>query len=231
MYLVLTLILADSSIELVPNQIAHHPAVISGARRKGKDPHELILDQSYHHRAIGKLGRAGLSRGRPDIAHYSLLIALGSSLNLEGQLQCYVHTRDDNIISIAPKARLPRNTERFVSLLEQLYKESKVPPSGPPLMMLKRRHLASLLDNLSPDSIIALTRVGSPRPLEEIAGQLDRARRPLILVGGFSHGHFSERTLSLAPETCCIDKRSLDAWTVVARTLYDYERAIGLKRF
>ncbi|TMI50430.1 hypothetical protein E6H22_01350 [Candidatus Bathyarchaeota archaeon] len=80
--LTLTLILAESSIELVPNEIAGHPAILSWARRKKKDPHRLILDQSYHHSAILRLGGSGVGRGRPDIAHFSLLVALGSPLTL-----------------------------------------------------------------------------------------------------------------------------------------------------
>ncbi len=227
----LTLILAESAIELVPNEIAGHAAVRSSARRKKRDPSQLILEQNYHHAAILKLGRGGVGRGRPDIAHFSLLLALGSPLNLDRRLQCFVHTRDDHVITLDWEARLPRNTDRFVSLLEQLYEESAVPLEGPTLMSLKRQSLKSLVRELSPDSVVALTTQGAPKPLGEIAEQLADRERPVVIVGGFPQGHFSQSTLQLATEADRVDKKRLEAWTVVARAMYDFERAIGIERF
>jgi rRNA small subunit pseudouridine methyltransferase Nep1 len=227
----LTLILAESSIELVPNEIAGHPAVLRLAQRKKKDPRHLILDQSYHHSAILRLGASGIGRGRPDIAHFSLLLALGSPLNADNQLTCFVHTRSGHVITIDPDARLPRNTDRFTSLLEQLYQSSVVPPSGPALMSLKRESLTSLLSRISSDSIVALTTLGLPKPMGAVAEALRKAKRPVLVIGGFPVGHFSDQTTALASQKIRIDRRRLDAWTVVGRAVYDYENAIGVKRF
>src|SRR5437667_5396858 len=157
----LTLILAESSIELVPNEITGHPAVLKWAERKKKDPRELILDQSYHHSAILRLGKSGIGRGRPDIVHFCLLLALGSPLNSDNQLNCFVHTRDDHVIAIDPRARLPRNTDRFTALIEQLYQSSMVPSSGPPLMKLRKESLNDLVSRISPDGHSGLDHVGT----------------------------------------------------------------------
>jgi rRNA small subunit pseudouridine methyltransferase Nep1 len=227
----LTLILAESSIELVPNEIARHSSILRWAERKKKDPSHLILDQSYHHSAILRLGKSGAGRGRPDIVHFALLLALGSPLNAENQLNCFVHTRDDRVIAIEPSARLPRNTDRFTSLVEQLFQDSVVPPSGPPLMRIRKETLKDLLGEINSDVIVALTMVGSPKPMEAIAGELREAKRPALLVGGFPSGHFSEQTLKLASARFRIDRRRLEAWTVVGRAIYDYERALGIERF
>src|SRR5881296_2389759 len=227
----LSLILAESSIELVPNEISGHPAIIKWAKRKNKDPPHLVLDQNYHHSAILRLGKSGVGRGRPDIAHFSLLVALGSPLNADNQLNCIVHTRDDYVITIDPSARLPRNTDRFTSLLEQLYEESRIPSRGSPLMSLKQETLPKLLNEISSDNVVALTTQGSPKPMEIIADDLEKTRRPVVLVGGFPLGHFSSQTMDALSATYRIDRRRLEAWTVVGRAIYDYERAIGLKRF
>ena len=227
----LTLILAESSIELVPNEIAGHPAILKWAERKKKDPRQLILDQSYHHSAILRLGKSGVGRGRPDIVHFSLLLALGSPLNEDNQLNCFVHTRDDHVITVNPRARLPKNTDRFTALIEQLFQESVVPPSGPPLMKLGRESLKDLLSRISPDNVVALTSVGSPKPMDQVADGLSQAKRPALLVGGFPVGHFSDQTMKLASDRYRIDRRSLEAWTVVGRAVYDYEKAIGTARF
>jgi rRNA small subunit pseudouridine methyltransferase Nep1 len=227
----LTLILAESSIELVPNEIAGHPAIQKWAERKKKDPRQLILDQSYHHSAILRLGKDRVARGRPDIVHFSLLLALGSPLNADNQLRCIVHTRDDHVITIDPRARLPRNTDRFTGLIEQLYQESVIASSGPPLMKLRRESLKDLLSSISPDNVVALTSLGSPKPMEAVATGLHEAKRPVLLVGGFPAGHFSDQTMKLASGRFRIDRRSLEAWTVVGRAIYDYEKAIRTERF
>src|SRR5207245_8840310 len=93
----------------------------------------------------------------PHIVHFFLLLALDSPLNFDNQLTCYVHTRDDQVITIDPRTRLPRSTDRFTALIEQLYQSSMVPSSGPPLMKLRRESLNDLLSKISPDSIVALT--------------------------------------------------------------------------
>ena len=223
--LVLTLVLAESSIELVPNELVRLPSIVKWAQRKRKAPHSLVLDQTYHHSAILRLGPRGAGRGRPDIAHLSLLLALGSPLNLSGELKCYVHTKDNNIIEVNPKARLPRNTDRFTSLLEQLYQEKIVPPTGPPLLSIKPGSIGTLLDEIS-GMVVALTTTGPRKHMDEIASGLTEHRKPVLLVGGFPEGHFSEDTLSNAKESYRIHDHGLEAWTVLARAIYDYERAL-----
>lgn len=226
----LVLVLAESAIETVPNEIAGHPAVLNWAHRKRKDPHRLILDQNYHFAAMQKLGRAGLHRGRPDIAHFCLLLALGSPLNMGGDLQCYIHTLQDRIIKVDSKARLPRNTDRWVSLLEQLYQEKVVPPTGPALLTLTQGTIASLLDELKADLVVALTTEGEARPMEDVAARLAAHKRPVLLIGGFADGHFSKRTMERVNESYRIERRKLEAWTVTARAVYDYERATRAQR-
>jgi len=225
--LVLTLVLAESSIELVPREIVKHPAVLNWARRKKKDPGQLILDQTYHYPAMKKLG-VDPQRGRPDISHLCLLAALGSPLNLNGELSCLVHTRDNKLVRVDPKTRLPRNTDRFVALLEQLYEQGAVPKNGPHLLSLEHASLGSLVSAVDSDSVVALTTQGKSMPMHAVADELARRRKPLLLVGGFSGGHFSKQALGLAKEAYKIDRRGLDASTVVARAVYDYERAIGI---
>ena len=224
--MVLTLVLAESSIELVPKEIAGHPAILSSAHRKRKDPRRIILDQSYHYAAIQRLGRAGQARGRPDIAHFCLLLALGAPLNLDGHLRCLVHTRDDKTITVNPRTRLPRNTDRFVALLEQLYEEKVVPQVGQPLLSLENSSLSKIIKDLDAELVVALSTEGSMKPMIEVARRLSEVKRPVLLVGAFPQGHFSKNTLQITNETYRIDRRRLEAWTVVGRAIYDYEQTL-----
>ncbi len=225
--MVLSLVLAESALELVPNELNSHPAILSWAHRKRKAPGELILDQTYHYAAILRLGRQGFGRGRPDLVHLSLLLALGSPLSLEGHLRCYVHTRDNHLITVSPRARLPRNTDRFVALVEQLYKEKVVPPIGPPLLSLAKASLSEFLDKLGSDIVVALTTQGTPRSMADIARSLAGCKKPALLVGGFPEGHFSSTTLQRANASYRVDRRRLEAWTVAARAVYDFETALN----
>ena len=176
-----------------------------------------------------RLGRHGLGRGRPDIAHFSLLMALGSPLNLDGQLRTIIHTRENKIISVSPRTRLPRNTDRFVNLLEQLYAERVIPEAGPPLLSLETGTLSSVARELKGDLVVALTTHGVNKTMADVASRLSDQKKPVLLVGAFPEGHFSRETLQIVNETYRIDRRRLEAWTVVGRAIYDFERALAGK--
>jgi len=229
--LTLALVIVESSIELVPNEIVHHSSVKANAAKKRRDPSQLILDQNYHHAAILGLGPSGVGRGRPDIAHICLLVALGSPLNLDDKLRCFIHTRDNYVITIDPSARLPRSTDRFTSLLEQLYQDSAAPLKGKPLMSLRKQTIQQLLGQISPDIVIGLTTLGTASPMDFVAREIANAKTPVLLIGGFPVGHFSAPTANLATSNYRIDRRKLEASTVVSRAIYDYEKAISLPRF
>jgi len=98
-------------------------------------------------------------------------------------------------------------------------------------MSLKQETLPKLLNEISSDNVVALTTQGSPKAMEMVADELKKAQRPVLLVGSFPVGHFSSQTVDASSATYRIDRRRLDAWTVVGRSIYDYERAIGFERF
>ncbi len=225
----LILILAESALETVPKSLWKHPSVKRYAERRGKQPRFVLLDRSYHHSAMKSLKQCE-KRGRPDIVHFALLEALGSPLNKEGLLQIYVHTLDNHVIYINSEVRLPKNYNRFVGLIEQLYETKRVPPSGKTLLRLEDKTLAELVNELSPDRIVAFSRRGVKLILEEAILKISVAEKPAVLIGGFPHGTFSDETLKLADEVFCIDPEMLEAWTVVSRVVYEYERAISIPR-
>ncbi len=130
----LTLLLSDAPLETVPRQLWGHPSVAGYARRRGRPPYRTLLDASVHWQAMKRLpGRE--RRGRPDIVHVALLLALDSPLCRGGCCRLYLHTVEDKIIEVDPSTRLPRSYQRFVGLMEQLLVEGRVPPAAErPLM-------------------------------------------------------------------------------------------------
>jgi len=225
----LILVLAESALETVPEGLWRHPTVQRYSKRVGKHPRFLLLDRSYHHAAMKAL-EEGEKRGRPDIVHFALLEALGSPLNREGLLQVYVHTINNYVITVNPEARLPRNYNRFVGLMEQLFELWRTPPSGPALLQLEHKTMPQLLLEVKPDYVMAFSRKGMPHPLEEAILRLSERERPAVFVGGFPHGRFSEKTVKLANEVVRIDPDMLETWTVTSRVIYEYERAISLSK-
>jgi len=227
----LILVLAESALETVPERLWTHRSVQRYAKLRRKPPQRVLLDRSYHHAAMKRLEQSE-KRGRPDIVHFALLEALGSPLNKEELLQVYVHTIDDYVIAVDPTVRLPRNYNRFVSLIEQLFEFGRVPPQPreKSLLILKRQKLPELIREIKPSYVLALSRVGKPCTLEETVSKLSSENRPSVIVGGFPHGHFSETTIRLANEVASIDSETLETWTVTSRIIYEYERAISLPK-
>lgn len=66
--------------------------------------------------------------------------------------------------------------------------------------------------------------------MEEVATNMAAKSDPVLMVGGFQSGHFSKEALSLSENSYRIQKESLEAWTVVSRAIYDYEKATGLEK-
>jgi rRNA small subunit pseudouridine methyltransferase Nep1 len=227
----LTLIIAESALETIPESIWNHPAIRKLSKTHRRPPSLILLDRSYHHAAMKKLENSE-KRGRPDIAHFALLEALGSPLNKEKQLATYVHTVRDATIQINNEARLPRNYSRFVNLIEQLFETGRVPPNEneKPLLVLKQQTLTQLVKEVKPSRLLALTRAGRPRTLEDTISDLAKTDKACILIGGFPKGHFSKAVTELADETVCIDSDMLETWTVVSRTVYEFERALSLPK-
>lgn len=223
----LILILAESALEPIPREIWSHPVIKNFSRRRGKPPQLLILDRSYHHYAMRKLPNSE-KRGRPDIVHFCLLEALGSPLNKEGLLRTYVHTINDNVIYVETETRLPKNYNRFIGLIEDLFEHGSVPPTGKPLLSIETKSLPALIEKLKTTYIVVFEKGGKPKTFEEVASKLAREDRPAVIVGCFPHGELSEKTMSLANEVICVDPDVLDAWIIVSRIIYEYERAIDL---
>ena len=225
----LTLILTESALETIPKSLWKHPSIIRYSEKRGKPPEFILLDRSYHHAAMKTL-KEGEKQGRPDIVHFALLEALGSPLKKEGLLRVYVHTLNDYVITVVPETRLPKNYNRFIGLMEQLFEFKKIPPTGNSLLTIKKQNLPQLLQMIKPTYVLAFSRKGIPCTLEDAVSKLSNEKKPVAIIGGFPHGHFSEKTAKLADETVAIDPEMLETWTVTSRLIYEYERAISLPR-
>ncbi len=215
----LHLVIADAELEIIPPEIADHPAVINYARRRKKKPEEMLLDSTYHHAALKRL-QDGERRGRPDIVHLCLLNALESIANKEGLLRVYVHTRNNGVIYVKPETRLPRNYNRFVGLMESLFQNRAV-PKDLKLLRLEEKGLAELVDEIGPDGVFVMHELGElTRPLD-LGRRLVDLENSVVIIGGFPHGGFKSR---VPWEKISIYKEPLVAWAVVNEITASFEQ-------
>jgi len=223
----LTLILVEAALETIPQTLWNHSSVRNHSKKQKKPPLHLLLDRSLHHSAMRKLDN-NEKRGRPDIAHFVLLEALDSPLNKEGLLQIYIHTYNNYVIRVNPITRPPKNYNRFIGLIEQLFQQGKVPPEGVPLLTLEYKTLQNLIKDVKAEFILAFSREGKSQTIEKAIFGLQKKCNAAVLIGGFPHGHFLESTLQQVNEIVCVDSEMLDAWALTSRVIYEYERALSL---
>lgn len=222
----LHIVLVEAALETVPPEILRHPSVRRNAKRRGKRPEETLLNSSLHHYAMDGLPE-GHKRGRPDIAHFCLLEALGTPLNREGGLRVWVHTFGGYAIEVSAQARLPRDCNRFDGLVEQLFAEEEVgPEGGKPLMTLREMGLGALLEEICPRRTVALTSHGERSSLENVCKSMATLDVSAALIGAYPHGPMGEETLSHADDVVSIYPEALEAWVVTSRLVYEFEKAL-----
>ena len=121
----LTLILAESALEIVPKELQNHASVTSYCKRNKKNPSDILLDNSWHFSAMKGI-KNEIKRGRPDIIHLTLLAICNTPLYRKKKLTVFVHTINDQVISISDDIRLPKSYHRFQGLIEKLFKQNKI---------------------------------------------------------------------------------------------------------
>ncbi len=208
----LKVLLVGAEVELVPPEIAGHPAVRMNLQA-GRKPSDALLDQNLHATASRPLP-GGERRGRPDIVHYTLLTLLESPLNKEGRLNVLVHTRDGALINIRAYTRLPRGEARFQGLLAKVLRDGASQDKEPLLWLDPDRSPQQVLAECK-GPIVRLDEGGAAlRPL-------DLARRAVggdltLVLGAFPAGDFAPSWKAAAAEAVSIFPQALNAWAVAA---------------
>jgi rRNA small subunit pseudouridine methyltransferase Nep1 len=219
--------LIETALELVPAELFTHPVVVNAAKIRGKTPPEILLDERLHLKALQTLPDAE-KRGRPDVAHRSLLIALDSVLARAGQLDTFIHTYTGEIIEIKQGTRLPRRTPRFVGLMEQLLRNKRVPPSGDPLLQVIPETLETHLQKMKPSQTVLLSEKGSPMSATQLAKSLLNEANPVVLVGGFAHGSPKSDLTDLVDQRVSFDPETLPVSTIVGMLIHGVEQIMDL---
>ena len=218
-----SLILAESALELVPSELKHHPSVISHARKLGKHAAEILLDNSWHFAAMKNI-KNELKRGRPDLVHFSILEATTVPLYLQNKIKFFVHTIDNKVIYFGQNVHIPKSYHRFEGLIEKLYQEKKITSNNDTLLEIKEKTFPELLEEINPSKIIGLSTKGESKSYEKIAEEITDST--CIVFGGFQKGHFSELIENKINHLFSVGDESFEGHVVVSRLLYEYEKTI-----
>ena len=245
----LSLILAESALEMIPPSIRAHPSVTSHARRTGKRPSSMLLDNSWHYSAMKGLPHAE-KRGRPDLVHLAVVTVTSTPLyQRRGALDLYVHTVDDRVIRFGPGVRIPKSYHRFAGLIEALYLQGSIKAAGlrapeagsgarsgedrALMELVKDQPIGDLIREKGFRRVVGLSTEGTlldrQDPYRSVAERLadgasSTSSPAAVVVGGFQKGHFSERTARHLDATYSVDPGSLEAHVVIARLLYECEK-------
>jgi len=218
----LIVILADAELELVPEEFWGHRSVIKNAKRRKKKPSKMLLDSSLHQSAF-KDETEAQRRGRPDIVYSFLSLCLDSIANAEGKLTTVVHTRNDELIEVAPDTRLPKSYSRFVGLMEDLFDKGVVPEKKPLLTMTKNMTLGNVLERYKPETTICLSPDGEMVDLIPLFSEVERP--VACIIGGFPEGDFSSPAAQLSDMVVSISSHLLKVWTVASNILVCYQES------
>lgn len=207
-------IFLEASLEIVPAEIRNHSAVVSDARRRRKKVSEILLDDSKHHSAMERL-KFREKRGRPDIVHQCLLLLLDSPMRKN--FEVYVHTIGGMIIKVAVETRLPRNYNRFVGLMENLFRDKVIKGNGKNLLEIVDLKLSDLVKG---KNVVLLSEKGDKFSPEFLKGET------AICIGAFAHGEFFESTLRELGnfKAVSLGRESYSSLYVTSKILSEYER-------
>jgi len=219
----ISLVLAESALELVPLELQDHSSVLSHAQKLGKNPSEILLDNSWHFAAMKGINNE-IKRGRPDLVHFSILEATTIPLYLQNKIKIYIHTVDDKVIYIGENVHIPKSYHRFEGLIEKLFLEKTIRFDTSILLEIKEKSLSELIDEIKPSKIIGFSTKGELSSFEKISSEI--LDNTCLIIGGFQKGHFSESTKNKINHLFSVDNLSYEAHVVIARMLYEYEKTV-----
>lgn len=222
-----SLVIAEAAIELVPQILRNHPSVKNHSKRIGRDSNEILLDISYHHKAMVEQNiPQWWKRGRPDIVHFDLVEALSTPLFKQKKLQVYVFTFDNKLIIINENLRIPKNYFRFERLMISIFNNHKNKKSSNLIELRENVGFNDLIRKIiRPDLVLGFSVKGTKIKISDILvnNAVDNSKNYCFVVGGFQRGHFSETVNRTCSTVYSISPYSLESHVVIARVLYECE--------
>jgi rRNA small subunit pseudouridine methyltransferase Nep1 len=219
----ISVVFAETALELVPSEIVRQKQVVLEAKKRKKAAGEMLLDANKHFQAMNAL--AGKEkRGRPDIAHDLLKFSLDSPLNKQGKIRVFMHCRGDFVLRVDGETRLPRSFNQFCGLMEDVWRKREIKAGGKTLLEVKQQSLDSLFNEIGCVTVVfdprgkETTLRGLIEKFEGLAGK-DGKKDFCLVVGGFPHGDFENASALKDFEHVALKGGELTAPAVLAQAL------------
>jgi rRNA small subunit pseudouridine methyltransferase Nep1 len=181
-----TIILVDSELERIPEGVHVEPCC---------DINTKVLESYLHKDALAKLPE-GNRRGRPDMIHGFLNLCQSSIANRRGHLRMFVHTRNDEVLTIGRKAQVPQNYLEYLGFMDELLEKGKM-GSGEEEISISRGTYLELIDKINVDIIVVMAPEGRQTPLRDLLSATG-AEEVAVVIGGFPDGTFKSPVFDLA---------------------------------
>ena len=195
----MNIIIAETAIDLVPDDWLTSPKIKKYYKKNKRKP---IIDGSIHQHLLKSIPLEN-RKDRPDILHFSLLLASGYQ-KIIPNLKLFFSTKTKTF-EVMPETKLPRSQYRFNGILELLLSNQNKSP------LIQNSNLPPL----TVDNTILFSTKG--RDLDPTDFQKSN-----FIFGGFAHGSFDDKKYSQFQKVKLIDQ-PLELWTALSLFLGNYK--------
>lgn len=204
----LILLIEQAALELSPSK--HSPEIMNS------DDHLKFL----------KAQKKNPSDYTPELVHQTLLSLFDSPLNKAGHLQVLIHTKNNMLIEINPKCRIPRTFKRFSGLFSQLLLSGKITAadSNETLIHIVNTPIKHLLRNVPVITLSENARiVDIDTYVEEFAN-----KKVCFVVGGMNTGNVNAY-VDYNDDSIAISSYELSTWVVCAKVCTAFENIWNIR--
>ena len=178
-----------------------------------------IINSDDHRNLIKKMNKS-FEDYRPDVLHQCLLNLFESPLNKAGMLQVFIRTKENVLIEISPKTKIPRTIKRFCGLMGQLLQKYRIRALNSSEVLLKviKNPITQYIPFGCP--IISTNEKSKLIKLEEYINNL-KSNNVAFVVGAISKGDVN---IDYMTDTISISSFPLTAGIVCSKICTAFEK-------
>ncbi len=154
-----------------------------------------------------------LDNSRPDLVHFSLLLAQNCRLAEEREIRTIVHTRENKVFRFEADANVPDRLNDFKKLIIQAVRGYE----SQGVLFTEQTLMDALKDEVGKKIVM------SPKGKKKDPSKVfSRTKDYIVIIGGFPSGDFVSPVYKWSDEVISIADRMMKPWTVVSETLSGY---------
>ena len=187
--------------------------------------HGCKIINSEDNKIIKQLGKSK-EDFRPDVVHHCLLSLMDSPLNKAGLLQVFIRTRNNILIEVNPKCRIPRTYNRFEGLFSMLLKKYSIRAKESSEILL--RVIKNPISSHLPEGSFIVTFNEKSRLVNKdlfAYNCTQNFKHTVVVIGAISKGDVE---IDYHQDTISISSYPLSAGIVCAKICDSFEKVLGV---